>query len=305
MAFISADVNKDAKLRQFKGLQKTSTILCVDLYPVGFHLSRFTLFRPKIRQVIHKTPLNRRLATEGLIVFVLFGKPSWLVCGRLMTFNLEPEILAQHIESTLLRPDATHEDVERLCLQAREFGFAGVCIQGSRVVEAVHFLQDSDVKVVTVVGFPLGGMERDVKRYETETAIDNGASEIDAVMNIGWFKEGKDKAVFCELRDIVESADERMVKIVIETALLTPEEIGRACKLAIDSGAHFVKTSTGFASRGATVEDIEVIRAAVGPDFGIKAAGGIRDTTTALALIEAGANRLGTSSAAMVLRGAA
>jgi deoxyribose-phosphate aldolase len=222
-----------------------------------------------------------------------------------MTFNLEPEILAQHIESTLLRPDATHEDVQRLCLQAREFGFAGVCIQGSRVVEAVHFLQDSDVKVVTVVGFPLGGMERDVKRYETETAIDNGASEIDAVMNIGWFKEGKDKAVFCELRDIVESADERMVKIVIETALLTPEEIGRACKLAIDSGAHFVKTSTGFASRGATVEDIQVIRAAVGPDFGIKAAGGIRDTTTALALIEAGANRLGTSSAAMVLRGAA
>jgi deoxyribose-phosphate aldolase len=222
-----------------------------------------------------------------------------------MALNLEPEMLARHIESTLLRPEATHVDVERLCLQAREFGFAAVCVQGSRVVEAVHFLDDSEVKVVTVVGFPLGGTDRDVKRYETEVAIDNGASEIDAVMNIGWFKEGKDKAVFCELRDIVESADERIVKIVIETALLTPEEIGRACKLVVDSGAHYVKTSTGFAGRGATVEDIELIRAAVGPDCGIKAAGGIRDTTTALALIEAGANRLGTSSAAMVLRGAA
>lgn len=222
-----------------------------------------------------------------------------------MALNLEPEILAQHIESTLLRADATHADVERLCLEAREFDFAGVCLQGSRIVEAVHLLEGSDVKVVSVVGFPLGGSERDVKRYEAETAIDNGASEIDAVMNIGWFKEGMDKAVLCELRDIVEAAEERMVKIVIETAFLTPEEIGRACKLAIDSGAHFVKTSTGYASRGATVEDIEVIRAAVGPEFGIKAAGGIRDASIALALIEAGANRIGTSSAAAVLRGAA
>lgn len=221
-----------------------------------------------------------------------------------MALNLEPEMLARHIESTLLRQEATHADVERLCLQAREFGFAGVCVQGSRVVEAVHLLDGSDVKVVTVVGFPLGGTERDVKRYEVETAIDNGANEIDAVMNIGWFKEGKDKAVFCELRDMVEAADERTVKIVIETALLTPEEIGRACKLAIDSGAHFVKTSTGYASRGATVEDIQLIRAAAGPEFGIKAAGGIRDVTAALALIEAGANRIGTSSASMIMRGA-
>jgi len=221
-----------------------------------------------------------------------------------MVLNLKPEMLARHIESTLLRPEATHADVERLCMEAREYGFGGVCVQGSRVVEAVHLLDDSDVKVVTVVGFPLGGMDRDVKRYETETAIDNGAGEIDAVMNVGWFKEGKDKAVFCELRDLVEAADERTVKIVIETALLTSEEIGRACRLVLDSGAHFVKTSTGYAGRGATVEDIQLIRAAVGPEFGIKAAGGIRDTRTALALIEAGANRLGTSSAATVLRGA-
>ena len=221
-----------------------------------------------------------------------------------MALNMEPEMLARQIESTLLRPDATHADVERLCIDARKYGFAGVCVQGSRVIEAVHLLDDSEVKVVTVVGFPLGGVDRDVKRYETEVAIDNGASEIDAVMNIGWFKEGKDKAVFQELRDIVEAADERMVKIVIETALLTREEIGRACKLAIDSGAHFVKTSTGYSGRGATVEDIQLIRAAIGPELGIKAAGGIRDNATALALIEAGANRLGTSSAIAVLHGA-
>jgi len=221
-----------------------------------------------------------------------------------MALNMEPEMLARQIESTLLRPDATHADVERLCADARKYGFAGVCVQGSRVIEAVHLLDDSEVKVVTVVGFPLGGVDRDVKRYETEVAIDNGASEIDAVMNIGWFKEGKDKAVFQELRDIVEAADERMVKIVIETALLTRAEIGRACKLAIDAGAHFVKTSTGYAGRGVTVEDIQLIRAAIGPELGIKAAGGIRDNATALALIEAGANRLGTSSAIAVLHGA-
>jgi deoxyribose-phosphate aldolase len=221
-----------------------------------------------------------------------------------MALNMEPEMLARQIESTLLRPDATHTDVERLCADARKYGFAGVCVQGSRVIEAVHLLDDSEVKVVTVVGFPLGGVDRDVKRYETEVAIDNGASEIDAVMNIGWFKEGKDKAVFQELRDIVEAADERMVKIVIETALLTRAEIGRACKLAIDAGAHFVKTSTGYAGRGVTVEDIQLIRAAIGPELGIKAAGGIRDNATALALIEAGANRLGTSSAIAVLHGA-
>jgi deoxyribose-phosphate aldolase len=220
-----------------------------------------------------------------------------------MALNMEPEMLARQIESTLLRPDATHADLERLCADARKYGFAGVCVQGSRVIEAVHLLDDSEVKVVTVVGFPLGGVDRDVKRYEAEVAIDNGASEIDAVMNIGWFKEGKDKAVFQELRDIVEAADERMVKIVIETALLTREEIGRACKLAVDSGAHFVKTSTGYAGRGATVEDVQLIRAAIGPELGIKAAGGIRDNATALALIEAGANRLGTSSAIVVLHG--
>lgn len=238
-------------------------------------------------------------------VFVLFVRPYCLVLAGLMALNLEPELLARHIESTLLRPEATHADVERLCAQAREFGFAAVCVQGSRVIEAVHLLDGSEVNVVTVVGFPLGGSDRDVKRYEAETAVDNGASEIDAVMNIGWFKEGKDKAVLYELRDIVEAADERTVKIVIETALLSPEEIERACKLVIDSGAYFVKTSTGYAVRGATVEDIQSIRAAVGPGFGIKAAGGIRDAATALALIEAGADRLGTSSAAMVLRGAA
>jgi deoxyribose-phosphate aldolase len=216
---------------------------------------------------------------------------------------LSPQALARFIDHTLLKPDATAKDIERLCAEARAQAFWAVCVHGSRVELARHLLEDSDVKVATVVGFPLGAMDTDAKRFETEAAIDVGAHEIDVVLNLGRLKDGDDKFVLRELRDVVESADERPVKVILETCLLTHDEKVRASRLVVESGARFVKTSTGFSTGGATIEDVRLLRETVGPDFGVKAAGGIRDTATALAMIEAGATRLGTSNGVAIVAG--
>jgi deoxyribose-phosphate aldolase len=216
---------------------------------------------------------------------------------------LTPAQLARHIEHTLLKPEAAARDFDALCAEARQHGFHAVCVPGSRVVQARHRLEDSDVKVVTVAGFPSGHGDADTKRFEVEAAIDDGAHEIDVVLNIGRLKDGDDAYVLRELRDVVEAADERPVKVILETGLLTRDEIARACQLVLDTGARFVKTSTGFGPGGATVEDVELLRELVGPKFGVKAAGGIRDTAMALALIEAGANRLGTSAGVAIVSG--
>ena len=211
--------------------------------------------------------------------------------------------LAAHIDHTLLKPDASLAQIEQLCAEAREHHFFAVCVNGSWVTAARHFLEDSPVKVASVVGFPLGAMTSDVKRFETEAAIDDGAHEIDVVLNIARLKAGDDQYVFRELVDVVEAADERTVKVILETGLLTDEEKVRACRLVIETGAHFVKTSTGFGPAGATVADVKLLRETVGPKFGVKASGGIRDPQSALALIEAGATRLGTSSGVAILQG--
>lgn len=212
--------------------------------------------------------------------------------------------LARLIDFPLHRPDATAKDVEQHCAIARQHHFAAVAVNSSYVVHARHFLEDSEVKVVAAIGFPLGGMDGDTKRYETEVAVDHGAQEIDVVMNLGRLKDGDDKYVLRELRDVAEAADERIVKVIIEACLLTRDEKLRACQIILDSGAHYVKTSTGYSTGGATVEDIKLLREAVGPDFGVKASGGIRDYATAVALIEAGANRLGTSSGVAIVQAA-
>ena len=194
--------------------------------------------------------------------------------------------------------------IEKLCAEAREYKFVSVCVNGCWVAAARHFLEDSDVKVTSVVGFPFGTMTADVKRYETEVAIDDGAHEIDVVLNVAQLKAGDDKFVLRELLDVVEAADERPVKVIIETCLLTDAEKVRACKLILESGAQFVKTSTGFnPGGGATVADVKLLRETVGPKFGVKASGGIRDTASALALIAAGATRLGTSSGIAIMKG--
>jgi deoxyribose-phosphate aldolase len=213
--------------------------------------------------------------------------------------------LASFIDHTLLKADATAKDIEKLCAEARENDFFSVCVNGSWVAEAYHLLEGSDVKVASVVGFPLGAMSGDTKRFETEAAIDDGAHEIDVVLNIGWLKNGNDKYVLRELIDVVEAADERTVKVILETCLLTGEEKIRACKIVVESGAHFVKTSTGFNASGATIADVKLMRATVGPKFGVKASGDIRDTKTALAMIEAGATRLGTSAGVAIVKGLA
>jgi len=219
--------------------------------------------------------------------------------------TLTPAQLAAYIDHTLLKADATVKDIEKLCAEARENRFYSVCVNGSRVGQARHFLEGTGIKVACVVGFPLGAMSGDVKRFETEAAIDDGAHEIDVVLNIGRLKDGDDKCVFRELCDVVEAADERTVKIILETCLLTRDEKIRACKLVVESGAHFVKTSTGFGTGGATVADVKLMRETVGPKFGVKASGGIRDAKTALAMIEAGATRLGTSASVAIVKGLA
>jgi deoxyribose-phosphate aldolase len=218
-----------------------------------------------------------------------------------MSHPIVPADLARFIDHTLLSADATPRDIERICAEAREHNFFSVCVNGCWVATAYHLLEDSDIKVVGVVGSPLGAMTSDSKRFEAEAAVDDGAHEIDMMLNVARLKSGDDKYVLREIVDVVEAADERPVKVILETCLLTDEEIIRACHLIVESGAQFVKTSTGFGIGGATVADVKLIRAAVGQKFGIKASGGIGDAQTAFAMIEAGATRLGTSASVAIM----
>jgi deoxyribose-phosphate aldolase len=219
--------------------------------------------------------------------------------------TLSPAQLAACIDHTLLKAEATAKDIEKLCSEAREHHFHSVCVHGLRVELARHLLEDTGVKVACVVGFPLGAVSGDVKRFETEAAIDEGAQEIDVVISVGKLKDGDDRFVLRELRDVVEAADERPVKVILETGLLTHDEKIRACHLVVESGARFVKTSTGFGAGGATLDEVRLLRETVGPKFGVKASGGIRDAQVALAMIAAGATRLGTSASVAIVKGLA
>jgi deoxyribose-phosphate aldolase len=220
-----------------------------------------------------------------------------------MSEHLSAHALARYIDHTLLKPDATARDIEQLCREAMEYHFWSVCVNGSRVAQAYALVENSGVKVACAVGFPLGAMSADAKRLEVEAAVDDGAQEIDVVLNIGRLKDGDYAYVLRELRDIVEAADERSVKVILETCLLTREEKIRACQLVLESGAHFVKTSTGFSTAGATTHDVQLLRETVGEEFGVKASGGIRDVKVALGMIQAGATRLGTSSGVAIIKG--
>ncbi len=209
--------------------------------------------------------------------------------------------IAAYIDHTLLRADATLPDIKKLCAEAREYSFWSVCVHGSWVPDASRFLNESRVKIAAVVGFPLGAMTTGAKCIEAETAITDGAQEIDAVLNIGRLKQGDDAYILHELRAIVRASGGRTVKVILETCLLRDDEKIRACQLAMESGAHFVKTSTGFSSGGATTADVALMRKTVGPEFGVKASGGIRDAKTALGMIDAGATRIGTSAGVAIL----
>ena len=211
--------------------------------------------------------------------------------------------LAPYIDHTLLKPEATREQIETLCAEAAEHNFSTVCVNGSRVELAYSLLEESDVQVAAVVGFPLGAADADSKRYETEVAIDQGAGEIDMVMNVGRFEDGDYDYIVREIRYVVEAADDHAVKVILETCQLTDAQIEQACKLVVQAQAHFVKTSTGFGSAGASIEHVKLMRETVGQFAGVKAAGGIRDAVTARAMIEAGATRLGTSNGVAIVTG--
>jgi len=211
--------------------------------------------------------------------------------------------LCSLIDHTLLRPDATLSDIRKLCAEARRYHFYSVCVNGSWVSTAVKLLKGSGVKVAAVVGFPLGAMSQESKWTETEIAVGDGADEIDFVLNIGRLKQGDTRYVRKEIRNEVVAAHGRPVKVIIETSMLSTKEKVLACKIAAGAGAHFVKTSTGFGGGGATVEDVRLMRKTVGPMVGVKASGGIRDQKTALAMVKAGANRLGASASIAIVKG--
>ncbi|MBU5677276.1 deoxyribose-phosphate aldolase [Alkaliphilus sp. MSJ-5] len=211
--------------------------------------------------------------------------------------------IAKYIDHTLLKPETKKEEIKKICEEAREYGFFSVCVNGANVALAYEQLQGTDVKVTAVVGFPLGAMTSEAKAFETKNAIDNGAKEIDTVINIGALKEGKEEKVLNDIKAVVDAASGRaIVKVIIENCLLTNEEKILACKLAKKAGADFVKTSTGFSTGGATVEDVQLMRETVGPEIGVKASGGVRDLKTALAMIEAGATRIGASASVNIVK---
>ncbi len=203
------------------------------------------------------------------------------------------------IDQTLLKPDATQEQILKLCEEAKEHRFASVCVNPWYVPTVRKALEGSLVKTCTVVGFPLGATS--IKAQETARALQDGAEEIDMVIALGALKQGDDAAVFADIESVVQASEYATVKVIIETCLLSETEKIRACRLALSAGADFVKTSTGFSTGGATVEDIRLMRSVVGQNFGVKASGGIRTLSDALAMIEAGANRIGTSAGIQIV----
>ena len=205
------------------------------------------------------------------------------------------------IDHTVLSQDADEKKIDKLIAEAKEHDFASVCVNSCWTKKCAEALKDSDVYVCVVVGFPLGAMDTKSKAFETKTAIENGADEIDMVINVGWLKSGRYSDVEDDIREVKKACGDKHLKVIIECCLLTDEEKVMACKLSEKAGADFVKTSTGFSKSGATVEDVALMRKTVGDRLGVKAAGGIRDGKTAVAMIKAGASRLGCSAGIKII----
>ena len=206
------------------------------------------------------------------------------------------------IDHTLLKQDAQPEQIVKLCDEAKQFDFMSVCVNPAYVPLAAKCLEDSDVKVCTVIGFPLGMNLTKTKVEEAVLAVKQGADEVDMVINVGMLKAGHDDYVREEIREIKQAVGHNIIlKVIIETCLLNNDEIVRACKAAKEAGADFVKTSTGFSTGGATVEAVRLMRETVGPEMGVKASGGVRTHEDLIAMVEAGANRIGTSSGAKII----
>ncbi|WP_374031588.1 deoxyribose-phosphate aldolase [Bdellovibrio bacteriovorus] len=211
--------------------------------------------------------------------------------------------LSRYIDHTLLKPEAQTAQIEKLCAEAKEHNFFSVCVNTSYVKTCAELLKGSSVKVCCVVGFPLGAMDTASKAFETKTAIANGAQEIDMVIQIGALKDRRLDYVRDDIKAVVQAANGHTVKVIIETSLLNQEDKTLACKAALEAGAHFVKTSTGFGGGGATVDDVKLMKSVVGSSMEVKASGGIKDAQQAKAMIDAGATRLGTSSGITIIQG--
>lgn len=254
------------------------------------------------------TVWETRIADAHLAVSV---EMQALECLRASTHESAPAQLkatelAAMIDHTLLKADVTPDMIDELCAQAREYHFASVCVNPGYVAQCAWALKGSEVMVCSVVGFPLGATLPEVKAFEAAQAIDDGAREIDMVMNVGALKARAYSLVKNDIAAVADvcHANSARCKVIIEAPLLTDEEKVAACLLAVEAGADFCKTSTGFASGGATVEDVALMRAVVGPDIGVKAAGGIRTYETALAMIDAGATRIGASASIAIVKDA-
>ena len=209
--------------------------------------------------------------------------------------------LNKYIDHTILKATASGTDVQTLCEEAIEHEFYSVCVNGCYVVDAKHLLQGTDVKIAAVVGFPLGAMTTAAKIFEAKEAVENGASEIDMVINVAKLKDGEFEYVENEIRQIKEAIGDNVLKVIIETCYLTDEEKVKACELSLAAKADFVKTSTGFGTDGATYEDVKLMKSVVGDNAKVKASGGVRDKETAQKYVELGAERLGTSSGISIM----
>ena len=205
-------------------------------------------------------------------------------------------------DHTILKADATREAVAKICEEAKEYGFMSVCVNSYYTAFVAEKLKDSDVKVCTVVGFPLGQMSTKAKAAETELAVKDGADEIDMVINVGALKDKEYDVVCNDIKEVKKACGQALLKVIIETCLLTDEEKVKACELAKEAGADYVKTSTGFSTGGANAHDVELMRKTVGDSMGVKASGGIRDKETAEKMVKAGASRLGTSATVAICK---
>ncbi len=212
--------------------------------------------------------------------------------------------MAKYIDHTILNADATEKDIQRICIEAKEYDFKTVCINPGWVDYAAHLLKGTDVGITTVIGFPLGANTSEIKAAEAKQAVEKGVSDVDMVINIGALKNEDYPTVLNDIKAVVNAVDGKaIVKVIIETSLLNKTEKIRACELAKQAGADFVKTSTGFSTGGATLDDVKLMRATVGPKMGVKASGGVRSYEDAVAMIEAGATRIGASSGIAIVQG--
>ncbi|HHT68213.1 MAG TPA: deoxyribose-phosphate aldolase [Firmicutes bacterium] len=246
-----------------------------------------------------KEEIGLALAKQGIRLVVPVEKQS----RKRSSASAEDSTLASFIDHTLLKPTASQAQITQICQEALDYHFASVCVNPVHVPIAARILRDSDVRVCTVIGFPLGATSTLTKVLEARDAVAAGAEEIDMVLNIGSLLERDYARVYSDIKAVRDAVSGQVLKVILETGYLSKEQIVRGCILAKMAGADFVKTSTGFGPGGATVEDVSLMREVVGPDCGVKASGGIRDVASALAMIKAGANRLGASSGVAIIEG--